>query len=77
MDKKSIINEIKILAMERDLTLTQVASLLSEKLNKKYSLNNLSQKLRKETIPYREIKLIAEILDYDIRFIDKRTKDLD
>ena len=63
MDKKSIINEIKILAMERDLTLTQVASLLSEKLNKKYSLNNLSQKLRKETIPYREIKLIAEILD--------------
>ena len=74
MDKKSIINEIKILAMERDLTLTQVASLLSEKLNKKYSLNNLSQKLRKETIPYREIKLIAEILDYDIRFIDKRTK---
>lgn len=74
MDKKSIINEIKILAMERDLTLTQVASLLSEKLNKKYSLNNLSQKLRKETIPYREIKLIAEILDYDIRFIDKRTR---
>ena len=60
--------------MERDLTLTQVASLLSEKLNKKYSLNNLSQKLRKETIPYREIKLIAEILDYDIRFIDKRTR---
>lgn len=74
MDKKSIINEIKILAMERDLTLTQVASLLSEKLNKKYSLNNLSQKLRKETIPYREIKLIAEILDYDVRFIDKRTR---
>ena len=74
MDKKSIINEIKILAMERDLTLTQVASLLSEKLNKKYSLNNLYQKLRKETIPYREIKLIAEILDYDIRFIDKRTR---
>ena len=74
MDKKSIINEIKILAMERDLTLTQVASLLSEKLNKKYSLNNLSQQLRKETIPYREIKLIAEILDYDIRFIDKRTR---
>ena len=74
MDKKSIINEIKILAMERDLTLTQVASLLSEKLNKKYSLNNLSQKLRKETIPYREIKLIAEILNYDIRFIDKRTR---
>ena len=74
MDKKSIINEIKILAMERDLTLTQVASLLSEKLNKKYSLNNLSQKLRKETIPYREIKLIAEILDYDIRFIDKRIR---
>ena len=74
MDKKSIINEIKILAMERDLTLTQVASLLYEKLNKKYSLNNLSQKLRKETIPYIEIKLIAEILDYDVRFIDKRTR---
>ncbi len=72
MNEKSIINEIKILAMDRDMTLTRVAELLSQKLNKKYSMNNLSQKLRKETIPYKEIKLIAEILDYDIRFIDKK-----
>ena len=72
MNEKSIINEIKILAMDRDMTLTRVAELLSQKLNKKNSMNNLSQKLRKETIPYKEIKLIAEILDYDIRFIDKK-----
>lgn len=69
-----IINEIKTLVLDRDMTLTELAAKLGEKRNKRYSLNNLSQKLRNETITYKEIKLIAEILDYDIKFLDKRKR---
>ncbi len=69
-----IIKEIKQLILDRDYTLTTLAEELSKKMNKKYTMANLSQKLRKETIPYREIKLIAEILDYEIKFVDKRRR---
>lgn len=65
-----IVNEIKNLANDRDITLKQLAEKIGEVQNKKYSLASLSQKLRNETISYKEIKLIAEILGYRIRFID-------
>ncbi len=75
MDKKlSIVKEIKTLVMDRDITLTELARKIGIIENKKYSLNNLSQKLRNETVSYKEIKLIAEILDYDIKFVDKRKR---
>lgn len=65
-----IVNEIKNLANDRDITLKQLAEKIGEAQNKKYSLASLSQKLRNETISYKEVKLIAEILGYKIRFID-------
>ena len=60
--------------MDRDTTLTELAQKIGVINNKKYTLNNLSQKLRNETISFKEIKLIAEILDYDIKFVDKRKR---
>lgn len=65
-----IVNEIKNLANDRDMTLKCLAAKLGEIENKNYSLASLSQKLRKETISYREVKLIAQILGYKISFID-------
>ena len=56
--------------MERDITLKQLAKMIGDHENKNYSLASLSQKLRNETISYREIKLIAKLLDYKIRFVD-------
>ena len=72
--KNSIIKEVKTLTMDRDTTLTELARQIGIVENKHYTLNNLSQKLRNETISYREIKLIAEILDYEIKFVDKRRR---
>ncbi len=74
VNKNSIIKEIKTLVMDRDTTLTELAQKIGVINNKKYTLNNLSQKLRNETISFKEIKLIAEILDYDIKFVDKRKR---
>ena len=68
-----IVNEIKNLTNDRDMTLKQLAQKIGEAQNKEYSLASLSQKLRNETISYKEIKLIAQILGYKIKFIDTKT----
>lgn len=65
-----IVNEIKNLANDRDITLKELAKRIGMLENKNYSLASLSQKLRNETISYREVKLIAQILGYKITFID-------
>ncbi len=44
---------------------------MEQKLNKSYSIANLSNKLRKGSITYEEIKLIADILGYEVKFIEK------
>ena len=68
--KKPILNEIKNLVADRDLTLSKLAEKMGEKLGRKYSLASLSQKLRNGTISYKEVMLIAEILNYKIVFYD-------
>lgn len=72
--KNPILNEIKNLVADRDITLTKLAEKMGKKLGRKYSLASLSQKLRNGTISYREIMLIAEILDYKIIFYDLNEK---
>jgi len=64
-------NEVKKALLDANFSLTELAEAMGKKLNKKYSLNNLSNKLRNETITYREMKLIAEILGYDLGFTKK------
>lgn len=65
------INEVKMLAAKKGLTLTYLAKYLSENMGKDYSLDNLSKKLRKNTIRYSEMKLIANALDMELVFKDK------
>jgi len=65
-----IVNEIKNLANDRDITLKELAEKIGRVQNKNYSLASLSQKLCRETISYKEVKLIADILGYRIIFAD-------
>lgn len=57
-----IITELKEILYAKGLTLKFIAQELEKRLNKPYTLANLSNKLRNETITYREMKLIAEII---------------
>jgi hypothetical protein len=66
-----IINEVKKLLLDVNVSLTELAAEMGKRLNKHYSLNNLSGKLHNETITYREMKLIADILGYDLNFTSK------
>ena len=67
----SIINELKKILLDVNVSLTELAEALSKRLNKPYSMQNLSNKLRNETISHREMLIIADILGYNIKFIRK------
>lgn len=40
--------------------------------NHKVTMNNLSRKLRSETIKFTEIEMIADLLGYDIEFVKRK-----
>lgn len=65
-----IITEVKEVLYQKVLTLKYIAEELSCQLGKPYSLANLSNKLRNETITYREMKLIAEIIHCRLELTD-------
>lgn len=65
-----IITEVKEILYQKGLSLKFVAEELSKRLNKPYSLANLSNKLRNETITYREMKIIAEIIHCKLELLN-------
>ena len=67
----SIINELKKILLDVDVSLTELAAALEKRLNKPYSMQNLSNKLRNETITHKEMLIIADILGYKLEFIRK------
>lgn len=64
-------DQVKILLVQENMLLKVLADKLSNKMNKKYAADNLSQKLRRGSFSYDEMLLIAEILGYDINFVKK------
>ncbi len=66
-----IINDLKKILLDVNISLTELAQALAKRLNKPYSMQNLSNKLRNETITYREMLIIADILGYELKFIPK------
>ncbi|MBQ8458700.1 hypothetical protein IJ541_01205 [bacterium] len=64
-------NEIKKLLVDCDITLTQLARIIAEKKGKHYTIQNLSQKLRNNTLNSTEIDIIMEALGYRIIFYPK------
>lgn len=69
--RMSIINELKKILLDTNVSLTELAEALGKKLNKPYSMQNLSNKLRNETITHREMLIIADILGYELKFVRK------
>lgn len=66
-----IVTELKEILYQKGLNLKYVSQELSKRLNKTYSLANLSNKLRNETITYREMKIIAEIINCKLELTEK------
>lgn len=60
--------QIKSLIALKGMNLTQLANLLTTKTGKKYTLDSLSKKLNRGTIPYNEVMMIADILGFKVSY---------
>lgn len=70
--KKLFVKEqIKALFLWRDISMSEVVRKLNEIKNKNLSVSNLSHKLSKETIPFKEVLEIADLLGYEVVFKPK------
>lgn len=67
----SIREEIKVLVAKEAKTLTEIASKIYKDEDKRNAVNKLSQKLRLKTIKFEEVRKIADILGYEIKFEKK------
>lgn len=63
--------QIKSLLGAKGVTMKDVASMLSQKTGKTYSLANLSSKLKRGTLSYNEVIIISDYLGYEIVFKEK------
>lgn len=69
----SISNDMKKLLIDKDMTLTQLAKIISERKGKNFSIQNLSQKLKKDTLNLKELEIIMETLGYKICYLPQKT----
>lgn len=63
--------EIKVIVAREGTTLTSVASKLYKTKNSRNALNLLSQKLRNNTVKFKEIDDILDFLGYELKIIKK------
>ena len=64
--------EIKSIIAKKATTLKAVCEKFEENKNKKLSPNNLTNKLRRNTVKFKEVEEILNILGYHIEFIENK-----
>ncbi|MDO5436693.1 MAG: LLM class flavin-dependent oxidoreductase [bacterium] len=71
-EAKAVQNEVKQYIYSRGLNYETVAKLISQKYpNSSSDQNNLSHKVNSGTIKYVEMKELADILNYDIKWVSR------
>jgi transposase len=68
-------NEIKSILAINGWTMTEVVNELNKKYGRNDSVQNLSKKLSKETIRYKEIKEIADVLGFELNWVNKKEEE--
>lgn len=58
--------QIKHLLVINNMTLTELCKKMSERIGKTYTIYNISGKLSRDTIKYSEIKMLYDILGYEL-----------
>lgn len=72
--KLQVKEQIKTLLVQKGVKQKDLAKLLSDKTDKNYTADTLSHRLNRGTITYNEVLIIADILGYDIKFINRENK---
>ena len=68
----NIRNEIKAQIIRAGFTMQELVDRLSDEYNWSDSVSNLSAKLQRESIRYREVVELADVLGYDIVWQKRR-----
>ncbi len=64
----SVSEDLKILLLKEKMTITELAQLATQKSGNKYTVYGISQKLSRNSMKYDELKFLAKILGYEIKF---------
>lgn len=64
--------KIKSILALKCVTITKLAELMTEKTGKKYTFQSISHKLRLNRLTLAEAYDIADILGYDIEFVERK-----
>ena len=64
-------NEIKSIIVRSGMTMPQVVDLLYDEYGWSDSVSNLSAKLQRESIRYKEVVELADVLDCDIVWVKR------
>lgn len=67
-------NEIKAQIIRTEMTMQEVVDLLSDEYGWSGSVSNLSAKLQRESIRYKEVVELADVLGYNIVWQKRRDK---
>ena len=69
--KSNLRNEIKAYIVRSGCTMQEVVDLLSDEHGWSDSVSNLSAKLQRESIRYKEVVELADVLDCDIVWVKR------
>jgi len=64
----SVRTSIKMLLLQENMTLTELARLAAEAAQSKYTVDSLSRKLQNETMKYNEAEFLINTMGYKIKF---------
>ena len=68
----SVRNEIKAQIIRAGYTMQEAVDLLHDEYGWSDSVSNLSAKLQRESIRYKEVKELADVLGYDLVWVKRR-----
>ena len=69
--KSNLRNEIKSYIVRQGMTMQEVVDRLAEEYDWSDSVSNLSAKLQRESIRYKEVMELADVLDCDIVWVKR------
>ena len=63
--------EIKVMLARKNLSMRKLIEIINEHYNRKDTVQNLSNKLNRDSIRYKEVEEIADLLGYKLEFKSK------
>ena len=70
--KSNMRNEIKAYIVRQGMTLQEVVDILADVYGWSDSVSNLSNKLQRESLRYKETVQLADALGYDIQWVRRK-----